>query len=120
MFPQTLSVLQLSSINAQLQHEGKKGTTSFGLASQHSSKIVPTLYNPNCFQISQFIILAALVAVAVAADYAPKYEAPKYEAPKYEAKYEAPKYEAQKYEAPKYEAKYEEVTYVSLIQKNGN
>ncbi|EFX83781.1 hypothetical protein DAPPUDRAFT_315550 [Daphnia pulex] len=59
----------------------------------------------------KFIILAALVAVAAAADYAPKYEAPKYEAPKYEAQYEAPKYEAPKYEAPKYEAKYEEVTY---------
>ncbi|XP_046657066.1 cuticle protein 7-like isoform X2 [Daphnia pulicaria] len=45
----------------------------------------------------KFIILAALVAVAVAADYAPKYEAPKYEAPKYEAKYEEVTYAPQPY-----------------------
>ncbi|XP_046657091.1 cuticle protein 7-like isoform X5 [Daphnia pulicaria] len=45
----------------------------------------------------KFIILAALVAVAAAADYAPKYEAPKYEAPKYEAKYEEVTYAPQPY-----------------------
>ncbi|EFX83783.1 hypothetical protein DAPPUDRAFT_100321 [Daphnia pulex] len=45
----------------------------------------------------KFIILAALVAVAAAADYAPKYEAPKYEAPKYEVKYEEVTYAPQPY-----------------------
>ncbi|EFX83782.1 hypothetical protein DAPPUDRAFT_239790 [Daphnia pulex] len=45
----------------------------------------------------KFIILAAIVAVAAAADYAPKYEAPKYEAPKYEAKYEEVTYAPQPY-----------------------
>ncbi|EFX83668.1 hypothetical protein DAPPUDRAFT_301580 [Daphnia pulex] len=48
----------------------------------------------------KFFIIAALVAFAAAADYAPKYEAPKYEKATYTPAY-----------APKYEAKYEEVTY---------